>query len=96
MPALQAPPEASLDREWRTLARKLELAKGFCFIVYFVDDERPARALKATLVDSLRSRAAHLIDIDVEVAPDFAAQSLSRLFDASARSARASLTSSRS
>lgn len=84
MPALQAPPEASLDREWRTLARKLELAKGFCFIVYFVDDERPARALKATLVDSLRSRAAHLIDIDVEVAPDFAAQSLSRLFEASA------------
>ena len=84
MPTTQPPPEASLDREWRTLARKLALAKGFCFIVYFVADERAVAALKARLIDAMRARAAHLIEVAVESAVEFAPQSLFRVFEASA------------
>ena len=84
MPALQPLPESGIDREWRSLARKLALAKGFCFIVYFVADERAVGVLKARLIDALRARAAHLIEVAVETAVEFAPQSLSRLFEASA------------
>lgn len=83
MPAHHPPPETEIDREWRTLARKLALAKGFCFIVYFVADERAVGALKARLTDALRARSAHLIEVAIETAAEFAAQSLSRVFEAS-------------
>lgn len=83
----QTPPDAVIDHEWRTLARKLALAKGFCFIVYFVTDERSVGALKTRLTDELHARAAELIEVAVEIAAALAPQSLSRLFEASAQPA---------
>ena len=78
----QAPHDAAFEREWATLRRKLRLAKGFCFIVYFVDDERLAREIKSRLRDTLTFSTSHLVEISVEEPAQLASASLAAVFEA--------------
>lgn len=72
MPA--SPDDAAPDREWQTLQRKIGRSRGFCYLVYFVADERAAARLKERLRDSLRAKTAHLSVIAVESPTELAAK----------------------
>ena len=78
----QAPHDAAFEREWATLRRKLQLAQGFCFIVYFVDDERPALEIKSRLRDTLTFSTSHLVEISVDAPSELASKSLAAVFEA--------------
>lgn len=80
--AQPAPPSLAFEREWATLRRKLRLAKGFCFIVYFVADERLAREVKVRLRDSLGFSTSHLVEIAARTPDELVSASLAELFEA--------------
>lgn len=87
----QAPHDAAFEREWAALRRKLRLARGFCLIFCFVDDERPALALKSRLRDALTFGTSRLAEIAVEEPSELVSRSLAALFDADEHELRVQL-----
>src|SRR5262245_37729843 len=70
-----------LEREWLSLARRVRLARGFCFIVYFVDDQLAVGDLKERLRENLDTRSAKLVEVAATSADDLVSVTLSAVFD---------------
>jgi len=70
-----------IEREWLSLARKIRLAQGFCFVVYFVEDESIAINLKERLRESLVGKRSDIVQVSVSGPKDLVAVTLSTVFD---------------
>ena len=70
-----------LEREWRTLSRKMRLTEGFVLIVFFSVDDRITMALKDRLRESLIARTASLVEIIPDSPDDLAGEVLRKIFD---------------
>lgn len=76
-----------LEREYQSLTRKLRLAQGFAFVVYFVEDQRASLYLKSRLRDEKKNHVSALMEIAVGAANDLASQTLNAIFAAASRQA---------
>lgn len=79
---MSAAPDLAPGREFRTLARKLQAARGFCFIVFFVEDPRASLPLKRSLANWLERQARPLTTVSAEAPGDLAVFVLGGIFDA--------------
>lgn len=75
-------PEDPLEREFRSLVRKLDAARGFCFVVFFVEDRRASRQLQSGLATHLQLRGRSLVVASAETAFDLVTCTLSGIFEA--------------
>ena len=83
----QAAPDDPLDREYQSLARKLRLGQDFCFIVYFVEDQRASQYVKTRLRESMREQGGALTEVAIDTPSDLATATLRAIFDAAADAA---------
>lgn len=76
-------PDNPLEREYQTLSRKLRAARGFCFVVYFVEDRRASAFIKRRLDESMGK---DLVEIAEPDADKFASTTLRDVFQAGVES----------
>ena len=79
--ASPTPPDDPLAREYESLARKLRAAKGFCFLVYFVEDQRASQYVRRRLREELPETASELTEIAVDDATLLVDVTLAELFE---------------
>lgn len=83
----QVLPDDPLEREFESLTRKLRLGQGFCFIVYFVEDQRASLYIKTRLRELIRGKGGELTEVAIDTPADLATATLRAIFDATGDSA---------
>ncbi len=81
-PSFPVAPDDAVDRESRTLTRKLQAARSFCFVVYFVEDARTSGALRARLESHVVGMGRRFVVVAVDEASGLVSGTMAGVFAA--------------